>query len=77
VEAHFDITPSQAEVELERLIALPDDDPKRSKPRIERIIEGKVEWRESKNPSASAPLSGLKDRLQTARKFVKKQRASL
>jgi hypothetical protein len=77
VEADFDITPSQAEAELQRLIALPDDGPERCKARIERIIEGRVEWREPKNPTASAALSGLKDRLQTARKFVNKKRASL
>jgi hypothetical protein len=77
VEVNFYITPSQAEEEIERLIALPDDDPKERKPRIERIIDGRVEWREPKNRCASAPLSGLKDRLQTARTFVKKNRASL
>jgi hypothetical protein len=67
VQANFKITPLEAIEELKRRVGLPGVEP-----RIDRVEGGKVWWVEPKKDVQSAPLSGLKDRLQSARDFVKK-----
>jgi hypothetical protein len=72
VKAKPNITRSEAIEELQRLADLPDDDPGRRNPKIERVAEGRVEWREPSNPAASAPLSNIKYRLRNTRNLVNK-----
>jgi hypothetical protein len=67
------VSRGEAIEELRRLEALPDNDPGRHHPKIERVAEGRVEWREPNNPAASAPLSNIKYRLRNARSFVNKE----
>jgi hypothetical protein len=62
--------------ELKRRADLPDHDPGRHNPRIERVDDGGVQWREPNKPDAEAPLTGLKDRLTNARKAVAKKSGS-